>query len=113
MLADIRPNDEHAREHISRNPVTTNTSCIPQMSEHEVQSIVPLGIVKSHTLCASSDAAWLHLQANTTAVILANKAMNHVEGGWPKEVDCSEAEHVIRYRKKVMPMLPRLPCSTL
>lgn len=27
--------------------------------------------------------------------------MNHVEGGWPKEVDYTEAEHVIRYRKKV------------
>ena len=51
------------------------------------------------------------VQANTTAVVLANKAMNHVEGGWPKEVDCSEAEHVIRYRKKVT--LPaRGPCSS-
>ena len=28
--------------------------------------------------------------------------MNHVEGGWPKEVDYTEAEHVIRYRKKVI-----------
>ena len=27
--------------------------------------------------------------------------MNHVEGGWPKDVDYTEAEHVIRYRKKV------------
>lgn len=38
---------------------------------------------------------------NTTAVVFATKAMNHVEGGWPKEVDYTEAEHVIRYRKKV------------
>ena len=27
--------------------------------------------------------------------------MVHTEGGWPKDVDCTEAEHVIRYRKKV------------
>ncbi len=46
--------------------------------------------------------ASLHLiQVNTTAVVFATKAMNHVEGGWPKEVDYTEAEHVIRYRKKV------------
>ena len=47
------------------------------------------------------------LQANTTAVVYATKAVNHVEGGWPKEVDYTEAEHVIRYRKKVRPQLSR------
>ena len=35
-------------------------------------------------------------------MVFATKAMNHVEGGWPKEVDYTEAEHVIRYRKKVL-----------
>lgn len=74
MLADIRPNEEHAKEYIPRNPVITVTQCVPEMSEHE---------------------------ANTVAVILATKAMSHVEGGWPKDVDYSEAEHTIRYRKKV------------
>eukprot|EP01025_Chloroclados_australasicus_P021583 TRINITY_DN22685_c0_g2_i2.p1 TRINITY_DN22685_c0_g2~~TRINITY_DN22685_c0_g2_i2.p1 ORF type:complete len:553 (-),score=78.42 TRINITY_DN22685_c0_g2_i2:347-2005(-) len=74
MLADIRPNEQHAAEYISRNPVTTNCQVVPEMSEHE---------------------------ANTNAVIYANKAMTHVEGGWPKEVDYTEAEHVIRYCKKV------------
>ncbi|KAK9824062.1 hypothetical protein WJX72_007469 [[Myrmecia] bisecta] len=74
MLADIRPNEEHAREHMERNPVTTISQIVPEMSEHE---------------------------ANTNAVVFANKAMNHVEGGWPKEVDFTEAEHIIRYRKKV------------
>ena len=42
------------------------------------------------------------LQVNTNAVMFATKAINHVEGGWPKEVDYTEAEHVIRYRKKVL-----------
>lgn len=37
-------------------------------------------------------------------MVFATKAMNHVEGGWPKEVDYTEAEHVIRYRKKVSPI---------
>lgn len=74
MIADIRPNEEHAKEYIPRNPVITVTQCAPEMSEHD---------------------------ANTVAVILASKAMSHVEGGWPKDVDYSEAEHTIRYRKKV------------
>lgn len=52
----------------------TAPQCVPEMSEHE---------------------------ANTNAVVYANKAMSHVEGGWPKDVDYSEAEHTIRYRKKV------------
>jgi dynein intermediate chain 2 len=35
-------------------------------------------------------------EANTEAVVLATKVMNHVEGGWPKDIDYSEAEHTIR-----------------
>jgi hypothetical protein len=40
-------------------------------------------------------------QANTTAVVLTNSGMSHMEGGWPKEVDHTEAEQVIRFRRKV------------
>ncbi len=74
MIADVRPNEDHAKQYVPRNPVITVTQCVPEMSEHE---------------------------ANTVAVILASKAMSHVEGGWPKDVDYSEAEHTIRYRKKI------------
>ena len=45
-------------------------------------------------------------QAQTNQVLLANKSVNHVEGGWPKEVDHADAEHTIRYRKKVILLLP-------
>ena len=34
--------------------------------------------------------------ANTVAVVSVPKAMNHVEGGWPKDIDYTEAEHTIR-----------------
>ena len=27
--------------------------------------------------------------------------MNHVEGGWPKDINPAEVEQTIRYRKKV------------
>ena len=36
MLADIRPNEEHVKDHIARNPVTTVAQVVPEMSEHEV-----------------------------------------------------------------------------
>lgn len=49
---------------------------------------------------ASSMEAEGRLQVNTNAVVLVNKAMCHLEGGWPKEVDCTEVEQVIRYRRK-------------
>lgn len=70
MLADIRPNDEHAAEHLPRNPMVTITQCVPDFSEHE---------------------------ANTVAVVYTNRAMSHAEGGWPKDVDYTEAEHTIRH----------------
>ena len=30
-----------------------------------------------------------------------SRGMNHVEGGWPKDVNPAEVEQTIRYRKKV------------
>ena len=50
--------------------------------------------------------------------------MNHLEGGWPKDVDCTEKEQTARYRKKVEkdeqyikqikapPLPPPSSCST-
>eukprot|EP00887_Chlorella_sp_A99_P007769 scaffold20.g7769.t1 len=74
LLLDLRPNEEHAKNWIVKKVVSAAVQAAPCMSEHE---------------------------ANTTAVVHINRAMNHVEGGWPKEVDHTEAEQVIRYRKKV------------
>ena len=39
--------------------------------------------------------------ANTTAVRYVSRGVVHAEGGWPRDVDATEAEHTIRYRKKV------------
>jgi dynein intermediate chain 2 len=84
MLADIRPNEEHVKECIPRNPIISVTQCVPEMSEHE---------------------------ANTEAVILKDKAMNHMEGGWPKDIDCTEAEHTIRWGCVTACIQCRLPCG--
>ena len=40
-------------------------------------------------------------QANTQQTHFENRGFAHTEGGWPKEVDPTEIEHVMRYRKKV------------
>ena len=40
-------------------------------------------------------------QANTQQIMHRTQGMSHTEGGWPKDVDCTEAEHVIRFRRKV------------
>ena len=39
--------------------------------------------------------------ANTYRAEYTTTGMSHTEGGWPKEVDISEAGSAARYRKKV------------
>ena len=41
------------------------------------------------------------MQANTERFETETRGVNHVEGGWPKDVNPLEIEQVIRYRKKV------------
>lgn len=38
---------------------------------------------------------------NTMRAEYYNTAMNHVEGGWPKEVNINDEEQTKRYRRKV------------
>ena len=38
---------------------------------------------------------------NTEVTQTVSTASNHVEGGWPKDVNPNEMEQVARYRKKV------------
>ena len=54
MLADIRPNEEHAKEHIERNPVTTVVQVVPEMSEHEVSSACTLNVFNHVTYVYNS-----------------------------------------------------------
>ena len=41
------------------------------------------------------------LQVNTERFETESRGINHVEGGWPKDVNPVEVEQTIRYRKKV------------
>ncbi|XP_032769180.1 dynein intermediate chain 2, axonemal isoform X2 [Rattus rattus] len=71
---DISPNPELAALYVERNPVDTGIQCSASMSEHE---------------------------ANTERFEMENCGVNHVEGGWPKDVNPQELEQTIRFRKKV------------
>ena len=70
-MSDIRPEPELKLDYIERNPVVTTVQVAPDLSEHEVR------------------------------LTYAERGFAHVEGGWPKEVDPTEVEHVLRFRKKV------------
>ncbi|XP_015425985.1 PREDICTED: dynein intermediate chain 2, axonemal [Myotis davidii] len=71
---DIPPNPELAEQFMERNPVDTGIQCSTSMSEHE---------------------------ANTERFEMETRGVNHVEGGWPKDVNPLELEQTIRFRKKV------------
>uniref|UniRef100_A0A8D3AXA6 Dynein intermediate chain 2 axonemal n=1 Tax=Scophthalmus maximus TaxID=52904 RepID=A0A8D3AXA6_SCOMX len=43
----------------------------------------------------------LCVQVNTERVEFSSCGMNHVEGGWPKDINPAELEQTIRFRKKV------------
>nr|KAF6415514.1 dynein axonemal intermediate chain 2 [Molossus molossus] len=71
---DIPPNPELAEQFVARNPVDMGIQCSTSMSEHE---------------------------ANTERFEMETRGVNHVEGGWPKDVNPLELEQTIRFRKKV------------
>ncbi|XP_042822751.1 dynein axonemal intermediate chain 2 isoform X1 [Panthera tigris] len=71
---NIPPNPELAEQFVERNPVDTGIQCSTSMSEHEV---------------------------NTERFEMETRGINHVEGGWPKDVNPLELEQTIRFRKKV------------
>lgn len=71
---DIAPNPDLADQFVERNPVDTGIQCSTSMSEHE---------------------------ANTERFEMETRGINHIEGGWPKDVNPLELEQTIRFRKKV------------
>lgn len=41
------------------------------------------------------------MQLNTERFETESRGINHVEGGWPKDINPAEVEQTIRFRKKV------------
>lgn len=74
LHVDIPPDEKLANDYIERNPCDTGIQCGQEMSEHEV---------------------------NTERFETESRGINHIEGGWPKDVNPAEVEQTIRFRKKV------------
>ncbi|XP_042658458.1 dynein axonemal intermediate chain 2 isoform X3 [Tyto alba] len=74
LIVDIPPDPSMASGFILRNPVDSSVQHTSDMSAHEV---------------------------NTERVEVESCGVNHVEGGWPKDVNPKEMEQTIRFRKKV------------
>ncbi|XP_074777842.1 dynein axonemal intermediate chain 2 isoform X2 [Athene noctua] len=74
VSVDIAPNPAMASGFVLRNPVDSAVQHTSDMSEHEV---------------------------NTERVEVESRGVNHIEGGWPKDINPQEVEQTIRFRKKV------------
>ncbi|XP_065676617.1 dynein intermediate chain 3, ciliary-like [Hydra vulgaris] len=74
LHVDIFPDEKLACNYVHRNPCHVGIQCITEMSEHEV---------------------------NTKRFESESRGMNHVEGGWPKDINSSDIEQTMRFRKKV------------
>ena len=111
MIADVRPNEEHAAAYIERCPVTTCAqvrrqlrvllysrccACYCRHVRHQQSSVTCC-----HARLVQVVPEMSEHEANTNEVLFSKHNINHEEGGWPKDVDYAEAEHTIRFRKKV------------
>lgn len=74
LLFSEPPNRLLFKDYILRNPVERWTQKTGQMSANE---------------------------ANTDRATYEQKGVNHVEGGWPKDINLADPEQVVRYRRKI------------
>ncbi|XP_044269333.1 dynein intermediate chain 3, ciliary [Tribolium madens] len=74
LIDNFPSNKKLLRNYILRDPVSRSTHCAPIQAQHYL---------------------------NTTRAEYTNAAMNHIEGGWPKDVNTADEEQTKRYRRKV------------
>ncbi|XP_049595263.1 dynein axonemal intermediate chain 2 [Syngnathus scovelli] len=74
LLADVPPDLDLALQFMTRSRSAQALQCSRDMSEHQV---------------------------NTERFESESRGINHVEGGWPKDINPQEMEQTIRFRKKV------------
>ncbi|XP_076264362.1 dynein, axonemal, intermediate chain 2 [Rhynchophorus ferrugineus] len=74
LIDNFPSNKKLAREFIDRDPVDRSTQCAPIQAEHYL---------------------------NTMRAEYTNSSMNHIEGGWPKDVNTADEEQTKRYRRKI------------
>ena len=103
--------------HIERNPTVLDIQAVASLSEtyvrgrsnaNDLRPTRPTHVYASqsgglHTTlssCTASSRVW-QWQVNTETVMYKPQGMLHLEGGWPKEVDPTEKEQTLRYKKKI------------
>lgn len=74
VLDNYLPDKKLFKEFILKDPVSRSTQCAPVQAEHFL---------------------------NTTRAEFSNCGINHVEGGWPKDVNIVDEEQTKRYRRKI------------
>lgn len=74
LLFSEPPNRTLFKDYILKNPVDRWTQKTGQMSASE---------------------------ANTDRATYESKGVNHVEGGWPKDINLADPEQVVRFRRKI------------
>ncbi|XP_061554828.1 dynein axonemal intermediate chain 2 [Phycodurus eques] len=74
LLADVAPDSDLALQFMTRSSRVQALQCSQDMSEHQV---------------------------NTERFESESRGINHVEGGWPKDINPQDMEQTIRFRKKV------------
>nr|XP_018910150.1 PREDICTED: dynein intermediate chain 2, axonemal [Bemisia tabaci] len=74
MVENIQPNKALCEEYIRKDPVDKSTQHTKQFALHEL---------------------------NTIRAEYESTHINHVEGGWPKDVNYLDVEHTLRFRKKI------------
>jgi hypothetical protein len=74
LLYEIKPNAAKQKKYISADKVSVAIQKVPKMSLHEV---------------------------NTDVIQPMQRGMMHLEGGWPKDLDPNEPDHLNMFRKKV------------
>lgn len=74
ILAQVDRKPEASDMYVEQTILNVTLDNIPQLSEHSV---------------------------NTARVQTKSRAMIHTEGGWPKEVDASEAQDQVKWRKRL------------
>ncbi|KAJ3144254.1 Dynein intermediate chain 2, axonemal [Irineochytrium annulatum] len=74
MNLSLEPDPTYMRNYQERNPCQAEIQSVPEKSEHEV---------------------------NTESFAFTNRGILHIQGGWPKDVDPTDVEHTIRFRKKI------------
>lgn len=74
LHVDIMPDESQLQNYILKDPVDIAVQVSKDFSEHEV---------------------------NTNRFETESRSINHVEGGWPKDINPNEPDQTIRYRKKI------------